>query len=205
MQISIADAKPPYVEFEVRAIEDRNESIAKGHYVAKDVIYALITPAGSKDRIERVATEWLAHIDAESHKGRFDPRWVQYYQDGFNRFKAGQEVPLSGTPLSQWPGLSPSQHRMLTDINIRTIEDLASATEEAIGYIGMGARALVQRAKAYLESTQSNQLAEENTALKLRVESLEAKNKELEENLCSLQASTGAAPKRPTKPEKDDE
>ena len=45
--------RPPFVNFEVRAEEDRTASIEQGHYVAVDVDYALITPAGSRDCVER--------------------------------------------------------------------------------------------------------------------------------------------------------
>ena len=44
----IMQARPPYVQFEMRAVEDRQASIDAGHYVAKDVAYAIITPAGSR-------------------------------------------------------------------------------------------------------------------------------------------------------------
>ena len=56
------DAKPPFVIFETRAVEDREQSIAEGHYVAKDVNYAIITPAGTKDRIEKVAEDFAAEV-----------------------------------------------------------------------------------------------------------------------------------------------
>jgi hypothetical protein len=49
------ELKPPYVRFEVRSVEDRTASIESGHYVGKDVIFAIVTPAGTRDRIEREA------------------------------------------------------------------------------------------------------------------------------------------------------
>lgn len=39
--VQIAEARPPYVTFEFRAEEDRAASIEAGHYVSKDVAYAL--------------------------------------------------------------------------------------------------------------------------------------------------------------------
>lgn len=204
MQIAIADARPPYVEFEVRAIEDRTASIREGRFIAKDVIFALVTPSGSKDRVERVAEEWIAHIAEEARKGRFNQSWVDYYRAGYAQFKAGQEVPEFGTPLRQWPGISPAQLKMLTDINIRTVEDLASATEEAISHMGMGSRALIQRAREFLSNIEVNKPAEEVAALREEVARLTASNEALQASLRELQAQTGTAPKRPQKPSQDD-
>lgn len=204
MQISIADARPPYVEFEVRPVEDRNASIREGRYIAKDVIFALVTPSGSKDRVERIATEWLAHIAEEARKGRFNQSWVDYYQSGYQRFKEGQEIPEFGTALRQWPGISPAQLKMLTDINIRTVEDLASATEEAVSHMGMGSRALIQRAKEFLANIDVNRPAEEVAALREEVARLTATNADLQKSIAELQAQTGTKPVRPQKPEKDE-
>ena len=55
--------RPAYVQFEVRAVEDRTATLESGHFVAKDVIYALVTPAGTKDRLEKNAEEWIKRME----------------------------------------------------------------------------------------------------------------------------------------------
>lgn len=185
--MQILEDKPPYVSFEVRSVEDRDATIRTGIYSAKDVNYAIITPSGSKDRVERVADDWLQHITDESRRQRFNPQWVEYYKLMYKNWKEGLEIPLSGRPLRDWPGLSPSQLRMLQEIHILTIEDLRDATEEALQHMGPGARALKQRAAAFLEaSVDHGQIAEEVNALRVRNDELATQNASLEAQVQAL-------------------
>jgi hypothetical protein len=149
--IQIADAKAPFVRFEVRAEEDRAATIASGRFVAKDVVFALITPHGSKDRIERVAEEWLAQLDQQCTEGRMPRDWAKAYRHAYNEFLEGREVPPEGTAIINWPLVSPSQVRALQDLKVLTVEVLAGANEEVIRRLGMGGRDLVKKAQEFLK------------------------------------------------------
>src|SRR6476620_1808527 len=109
MEVGIAEARPPYVEFEVRPVEDRDASIAAGCWQGKDVDWVIITPMGSKDRIERIAEEWLEKITNDAKNGRMPSEWVSGYKTAYKMWKEGQEVPLNGTAISNWPAASPAQ------------------------------------------------------------------------------------------------
>jgi len=87
------DDRPPYVQFEMRAVEDRQASIEQGHYVATDVAYALVTPAGSKDRVERVVEEWFLQLEQQVREERFPPAWFKAYKEAFAAWKEGNESP----------------------------------------------------------------------------------------------------------------
>ena len=192
----IMEARPPYVTFELRAEEDRTASIESGKYVARDVEYALITPQGSKDRVERNAEEWLAHITVESRDGRFPEPWVKHYREAFAAWKSGQELPVNGTPILTWPAVSPANVKMLLDLNIRTVEELAQATEEAISHIGIGARALKQRAIDYI--AQSGDAGKASAEMEvLRTENSEMK-KQLADLTAKVAAMAGTAVAKPT-------
>jgi hypothetical protein len=189
----IMEARPPYVTFELRAEEDRAASMESGKFIARDIPFALITPQGSKDRIERNAEEWLAHITSESRNGRFPTEWVTHYRTAFEAWKNGQEIPVDGTPILTWPPLSPANVRMLLDLNIRTVEELAQATEEAIMHLGMGARALKQRAIDFL--SQANNAGKASAEMEvLRVGHAETlkQNEELKKQLAELTAKVAA-------------
>lgn len=175
MDTTANKVRPPYVVFELRPVEDREESIKQGCYVAKDVAFALITPAGSKDRIDRVAEEWLKHIAEEAHNGRFEMSWVRDYKAMFAEWKAGNEVPLIGTSVKMWSVASPAQVQMLLSLNLRTVEDLAQANEEALQRLGMGGRALKDKAIAWLQSAKGEGVTAE------KISSLEAENRSLKE------------------------
>jgi predicted RecB family nuclease len=47
----------------------------------------------------------------------------------------------------------PAQIKTLLDINVRTVEELAAANEETLNRVGMGGRALKQKAIIWLESS----------------------------------------------------
>lgn len=178
---TIAEARPPYVTFEFRAEEDRAASIEAGHYVAKDVAYALITPRGSKDRIERVATEWFAQLKADADTSRFPSEWVKGFEQMFRDWKDGREAPVNGTAVENWPALSPAQLKTLQHLHIRTVEDMAAANEETIHRLGMGGRALKQKAVDWLASAQSSgKMTEEMAALRAELENLRERNASLE-------------------------
>lgn len=187
--VQIAEARPPYVQFELRAVEDRAATIESGHYSSRDVAYAMITPAGSKDRIERDAEEWLQHIEAQSRAERFPLEWVRAYRMAFEDWKKGNDPVLEGTDVRNWPAISPAQLKTLLAWNVRTVEDLAAANAETLQRLGMGAAALKEKAAQWLASAKNvgevsekmAALVTENAALKVQVESLQAKVKNLAE------------------------
>jgi hypothetical protein len=188
-QISIADERPPYVRFEQRAEEDRTASIAAGHYVARNVDFALITPMGSKDTIERKVEDWFPQLRQQVSEQRFQAGWLQAYRDIYTAWQEGRELPTSGTPILHWPAVSPSQAQAIIQARIRSVEDLANANEVAIQMIGMGGRALKQKAVDWLAaSANSGKLAERAAALEAANSDLQARNKSLEERLAALEA-----------------
>ncbi len=196
MSVSINEAKAPYVVFETKAIEDRDESIKQGHYMTKDVDFAIVTPAGSKDRIENIVTEWFDHLASEVRNGRFPDAWLSHYKASYREWKAGNELPIDGTPIKSWPMLSPAQRSNLLNWKVMTVEQLAEANEEVIGRLGMGGRALKQQAVAYLQVAggQAGKVAAQVTDLQARLDSLEEANKLLREQNQSLAASAVQTP-----------
>lgn len=179
----VTDARPPYVRFVTEAVEDRNESITQGRYVAKDVVFAYITPQGSKDEVIRVADEWIAHIDREASEGRFPPTWVRHFKGELEAFRSGEELPLNGIPVKQWPSVTPAIERLFHDLNLHTVEDVAQMNETAMAAVGMGARNWKMRAQEYLNALGPNQQAERVSALAIEVENLKVANAALQAQL----------------------
>jgi hypothetical protein len=185
--IEIAKDRPPYVTFEFRAEEDREASIAAGHYVSRDIAYALITPMGSKDRIERVAEEWLAKLAVDAQENRFPAEWLRAFRGAFEDWKAGRATPVSGTAIENWPPASPSQVKTLLDLKVRTVEDLSMANEETLARIGMGGRSLKQKAIDWLAAARDvGKLAEDLSALRAENSDLRECNSRLEARINTL-------------------
>ncbi|MEN6537324.1 MAG: hypothetical protein ABFD89_26970 [Bryobacteraceae bacterium] len=182
--IKIAEARPPYVTFEFRAEEDRAASIEAGHYVSKDVPFVLVTPMGSKDRHESPADEWFARREQDAAEGRFPREWLSAFKGAFAEWKAGREIPLNGTSVTNWPVASPAQVKMLLDLKVRTVEDLAEANEETLNRLGMGGRTLKQKAQDWLASASDRgKVSEQLAGLRADNEALKQRNEQLEKQL----------------------
>lgn len=185
----IAEARPPYVRFERRALEDRAATLAAGCFQTKDVDFALITPRGSKDRIEQVVSEWFEKLEVEIQSERYPLAWFQHHQQAYAAWAKGEAIPDSGTPIKTWPALSPSQIRACLDLHVTTVEDLAAANEEIIMRLGLGGRTLVQRASQWLDTAKNvGKVAEETAALKAEKADLQAQVAQLTANMAALEA-----------------
>lgn len=174
--------RPAYVTFEVRPVEDREATMRNGHFTAKDVVFALITPQGSKDRIERIAEDWVKLNFTHANEGRMPLEWAQAYDRAFKAYREGREVPEIGIAVVNWPAVGPAEVKALLDANIRTVEDLANANESALTTIGIGGRALKQKAIAWIDSAGSvGKVAFELDALRQKVADIESRNVQLSE------------------------
>lgn len=179
--------------FETKSVEDRAASIEAGHYVGKDVDYAYITPAGSKDRIERVVSEWLPQVRVDVEQGRLPQEWADHYNRIYRSFKEGTAAPVNGIPVKDWPGLSPSMFKTLQSLHLLAIEDVAAANEETIARLGMGGRALVQRARDYIAASKDvGQVAERASATAAELEASKAREASLREQVAAMQGQLAA-------------
>ena len=191
-----AEDRPPYVTFETKPMEDRSASIEAGYYKTMDVDFALVTPQGSKDRIERNVKEWFENLELQVRQGRFKQEWLSGFQAGYKAWKEGRELPLTGTPILTWPVLSPSQSKAVLDANIRTVEDLATANESSVNAIGMGGRSLKEKAVSWLSAASgTGKVTEEMNALKVGNTELAARNTLLEKQIKELAAKVAALSK----------
>ena len=196
MSVHIQQARPPHVVYERRAEEDRAASIEQGRYVSRDVDYAIVTPAGSKDRVERVVSDWFLMLAGEVKAERWPQVWLDQLRAGYDSWTRGQTPPESGTPLATWPALSPAQVKNWAQIGIRTIEELAEANEEALSAYGMGSRDMKSRAGLFLENAKSDSgpLVAKLRAAEELIASMEVRMKSLEAQLQAFAPVPAAAP-----------
>jgi len=200
----IAEERPPYVRFVRKAVEDRAASLELGTYRSKDVDYALITPQGSKDCIERVANDWLKHLKKEVDNKRFPAQWLHPLEESYQAFKEGREAPVNGTPISNWNAPSPAQLDALRSMKILTVEDMAAANEDVIRRLSMGGRQLKDLAVNFLLAQQKDgpaKLAADIVSRDLQLETLRAQVQTLQERnaqlAATLQAIQGRVPEAP--------
>lgn len=164
--------------FYTEPVELTTETEKEGRPIFKDVEHIKILIAGSRDEVNRVAT------DSDKLK----------YADQYKKFKDGmrEEDQMTGTPLSQWSYLKPSQIKELQMIEIRTVEALAGLSDTAKQRLGMGAHELVSQAKAYIEHAKDSSVvskyASENQRLREEMEFMQLQIKELADELTSMKS-----------------
>jgi hypothetical protein len=182
-----AEARPPYLEFERRPVERRKSLAEGGDTYYEEVDFVIITPIGSKDRVEKIAREWLDNLAVQVRAERYPEAWLEAHRKSYAAFQANQELPVAGTPIRAWPVASPGEVKALLAWNVRTVEDLAQANEETIQRLGMGGRTLKQRAQDWLNSKS------DHGATVRELEALRATNKALAQRLEVLEQEVHVA------------
>lgn len=184
-------ARLPYVRFTSEAVSYKD---AEGHIGFRDVYYANITPAGGRDETVKVAEDWIKELrEKASSRGPFDSAaseydtWHTTFSKMFEQYKAGLEMTTGGTPLRGSLAFTKAEIAQCESVKLFSFEDVAGCNEEAMQRMGIGARALKQKAQALLDSQASNHLAQENAALRLTVDELTAR-------VDALSAAAAAAP-----------
>lgn len=194
--------RPAFVRFKRRSVENKAESLKQSKYVGLDIDYALVTPPYSKDVVEIKVDQWLLNLEQDKRNNRIPASWVDMYQEQYRRWKAGEEMPVNGTPIRGWGVTSPTQQEMLIRLNILTVEDLAGVNDEGLRRIGMGAMELKNKAVAWLRTLNDRgPLTQENAALKRENEVLQTQLatalKQNEALMAMLAKQTDPAPPGP--------
>lgn len=188
--------RPPYVQFSRRAVEVRTPAMLPnglpnpdgGQISYKDEDFVTITQTGGKDKVEKVVGDWLNNCRVNVQADRMPREWLQQYEMGYQMWKQQQVAPINGTPVRNWPLLTPAEVENLTKLNVLAVEDLATANEQTLAAIGMGGRALKQKALDWLQMKQNDgPVIEQLSSLKInfenlqkQVEALQKRNHELE-------------------------
>lgn len=193
--ITLAPVRPPYVRFERRPVEDRDASIAAGGMVYKDVDFAIVMQPGSKDTHEPVATEWLAEIrrQASLTPPLYPPHWVDHFERQYKAWKEGQELPVNGLSVRQWPACSPAMAETFVSLRVMCVEDVAAMNEETMRKIPNG-REWKRKAQVFLEAREGNKQAEVIAALHAQIANKDARIASLEERIAMLEQRLPAGP-----------
>jgi hypothetical protein len=191
-----------YVEFELRPEEDREESIAQGMPVFKDVEFAMITMPGGGLVVDKPINEALLYEWKNGDNRRKPPSPFAYR--AYEAWKEGREAPVNGTDLKNWPGVTPAQLKTCQNATVRTIEDLAEANADTIRKLGMGGVAMMEKAKAYLASANQNKTSEEVSALMVKLDALSDTVKRKDEQISDLLERLDESTKKRGRPRKED-
>ncbi len=172
-----------YIEFFRKPVMQPGKSREAGRAVYEEVDYVRIHVPGDKSSvIERP----LSQQD------------IFRFQDRYNKWKAGQEEAVTGTPLSALPGMNASKVEEYKFFKIVTVEQLADANDNLGGKF-MSFQQDKQRAKAFMEVAANNAPIEKMNAelqkrdaemenLRTMVEALQASAKPAKRNVAPATA-----------------
>lgn len=125
------------VRFYSKPLKNEFESAKEGRPIHYDVDMITIYVPGDN----------TLTVDAEvreDHKQRFPLQWAHYQN------KHGDDPRNVGTPVSQWPLITPAMAEDLRALKFYTVESIAAASDSQLQNIGMkaGMNALVFRTRA---------------------------------------------------------
>jgi len=190
------NGKPAYIQFHTEARQLIAESKAQGRYVARDVDMVTVRQIGATDSVVFKVEQWLEQNRIDVQGGRLDPGHAAKYEESYKRWKAGQEMPVDGTPIKTWPVISPAQVEVLLRSGIRTVEDLSDLNDEGLRKIGMGAVEMKQKAKAWMLASQDKgKLTQEMATLQKTNEQLQNAVTNLTAKIEAMQQEMKAAKK----------
>jgi hypothetical protein len=194
-------ARPPHIDFYEGIFEDRAKSLEAGHFVARSVDMVRIRQAGSKDSVEKDAESWLKTLHQNPN---MLPDWVVQFKAMYAQYKEGLEPVANGTHIRDWGSISQAQQKTLLASGVRTVEDLALANEPLLQRVGMDARALQNKAKAWLDAAKgTGKTAAELDELRTRTKQQDEAIAELRQLVAELRAKV-PAPGAKTVAEEDD-
>lgn len=160
------------VKFYLKSVQDKSASAQEGRPIFVEKEYVSILVPGKRDGVARPAT----HSDKQ--------RFPQHYQ----AFKQRVEMPVEGTPLSEWTLINRSLADELAFHNIKTVEQLADVPDNLLQNVN-GLAMFKTKAIDWLEATKDSKilstLREENKGLEDKLDqattTIEALTKRLDE------------------------
>ena len=164
-----------HVTFFNKAFENKRKSLEAGRPIFVDREMVEIRFPGDNKRV---------HVAPAAERAQMEPgssrrlSYIDRFPDHYKLFKEEQPQGQIGTPISELPFLTEARRQEMRAMNIHTAEALADLPDRDIAKMGMGFRAYVDQARAWVEmasgSAATTALAVENAELRVRMERLEA-------------------------------
>jgi hypothetical protein len=124
-------------------------------------------------------------------------RWAQI-KSAYDAWKSGNEVPLNGTPLAAWPGVSSEQAAALKMMGVRTVEEVRDASESiVVRFPFPHAREMQKAAGLFLMNFDKDKTARDMVALQSANAEKDAQLEEMRQMILEMQANQAKAAKAP--------
>jgi hypothetical protein len=180
----------PFIEFFIDSEEDRVKSLENGRLTMRDVDMVRVRQRGSKDYVEKPVAGWLKEMRAYSDEGHQPAEWADLYEAAYKKWKAGEDGPVKGFDLRNWGGINKAQVENLRSMGILSVEEVAEMNESTMNRIGMGSRALKNRAMEWVRSMAGKINTEEVAQLRGTVEAQNQQIEDLRQQIAKLGGKT---------------
>jgi hypothetical protein len=162
------------VKFYSREMDNEFQSLAEGRPIKFMADFVRIEVPG--DRLTIIDT-----FAKDEDKRRFPVQWAMYQNE---KSDGGDQI--QGTLLKDWPILNAAQASELKHFKFYTVEQVATASDEQIGSIGMmvgmSPLSFRDKAKAFLANAKDSAVVQQQAeALRQRDDEIAAMKRQLEE------------------------
>lgn len=166
------------IKFDTKLVEDTEETLNQGKVVMKEIEWIEII-VDERNKIDRPAK----------------PQDKIKYKEIYTAWVEGREPPLEGSPLSEWPMLSKTEVDRLNRSGLRSVEDLAQASDTLLERCGPTFRTKREAARKFLESddsirTKLQVVEKENETLKTKLDEQSEQITHLTQRLAALEGAS---------------
>lgn len=155
------------------------------------------------DRItfaKRGAPNYQQHWEVPRLKREAPELW-DHFKPVYEKWKQSNEITTDGHPLEAWPVITKGQIKVCKSLGLRSVEDVATATDSVREKFGMGFLELRAQAKAFLAAKADSATANRIADLEAKLNAVMADNEQARATIDALMAEKG---KRPVgRPRKD--
>lgn len=115
----------------------------------------------------------------------------------YDAWKLGNDVPIDGTPLAAWPGLTSEQVQALKSMGIRTVEEIRDSSEGIVTRFPFpNAREIQRQAGMFLSAFDKDKVSRDMKALQDTMAEKDAQLEEMRQIVLELQRNQPKPSKR---------
>lgn len=107
----------------------------------------------------------------------------------YEAWKAGQDIPIEGTPLAAWNGLTPEQAEVFRSKSIRTVEEISILNEATRAHVPLpGLSSIIAAAKRFVDSADQTRFAAQMAAKDEEIAAVKLQSADMGDQLAMLTA-----------------
>ncbi len=154
-------------------------------------------------------TPWIDQLKEKLRNEFISQDYYDYCLKNLKAWEENREAPIDGTPITGWNQITQAMQKNLIELGIRSVEEAAEMTENAMDALGMGSRDVKRKASNFLHTAPNGVASAEFTHLQAKndqmadtISGFESKMQMLQEKI-DEQAKANE-PKKPGRPKKAD-